>query len=139
MRSHEIAALVALAALIAIGSAALAEDQPPPAPGTSEQDKGFFDELKDDIVEGAESVQQETAAALPDVPSGAVVAFNREKCPAGWSEFPPAEGRVIRGTGDSGDGRPVRPMEIGEAVPADRGREVMIGVPWLGLLICEKD
>ena len=146
MRWSEIAAVFAVAALVAAGAAASAEDKPATEEGAKEGEKGFFGNLKDDIVEGAESVKQEAAAAVPDVPSGAVVAFNREKCPAGWSEFPPASGRVIRGTGDSGDGKPIHSMQIGEAEKADtasrnadEGDYVRAGLPWLGLLICEKD
>lgn len=136
---RELAAAIACAALIAGGAPASADDKPAGEAGAKEDEKGFFGKLKDDIVEGAESVKQEAAAAVPDVPSGAVVAFNRAQCPPGWSEFPPAAGRVIRGTGDAGDGKSVQSMEIGEAGKADGGDEVTAGVPWLGLLVCEKD
>lgn len=147
-------AALALAVLVGLGAgAAMAADDKPAgdgsatAPGGAKQEeKGLLDKLKEDIVEGAEAVKQKAAAAVPDVPSGAVVAFNREKCPAGWSEFPPASGRVIRGTGDSGDGKPVHAMQIGETEKADtasrhaeEGNYVRAGLPWLGLLICEKD
>ena len=48
----------------------------------------------------------QTTAALPP---GAVVAFNSEGCPAGWTEYAPAYGRFIRGIdkgGNRGDGDP---------------------------------
>lgn len=41
---------------------------------------------------------QSTAAP----PAGAVIAFNRSGCPAGWSEYGPARGRFIRGIDKSG-------------------------------------
>lgn len=141
-----LAAGVAMAAEDTGAADAKEGDTPKEGEAPKEGEKGFFGKLKDDIVEGAESVKQEAAAAVPDVPSGAVVAFNRDKCPVGWSEFPPAAGRVIRGTGDSGDGKPVHSMQIGETEKADtasrnadEGDYVRAGVPWLGLLICEKD
>lgn len=42
----------------------------------------------------------QTTAALP---TGAVVAFNLEACPAGWTEYTPAYGRFIRGIDKGGD------------------------------------
>lgn len=143
-----LAAAVALAALLGHGAGialAVAADEKPaaadekPAEAGQKEDKGFFGKLKDDIVEGAESVGESAAAAVPDVPSGAVVAFNRDECPLGWSAFPPADGRVIRGTGNAGDGKPVARMQIGEASLADDGDDVPAATPWLGLLYCEKD
>ncbi len=154
MRWIQGAAALALAVLIGVGGglAVAAEDTPAadggakPESDAKEGEKGFFGKLKDDVVEGAESLKEDAAAAVPDVPSGAVVAFNRDKCPIGWSEFPPAAGRVIRGTGDSGDGKPVHAMQIGETEKADtasrnadEGDYVRAGVPWLALLICERD
>ena len=123
-----------LAATLALGTA-WAED-PPKAP---EEEKGVFEKLGDDIVEGATALKDQAAAAVPDVPSGAVVAFNRDKCPLGWSSFLPAAGRVVRGVGDSGDGQTIGPMQIGEQQEADSGSDVKVGVPWVGLLMCEKD
>jgi hypothetical protein len=128
--------------LLALGAGLLVA-----APGTvsyaaeeaKPEDKGFFEQLGEDIVEGATGLKEQAAAAVPDVPSGAVVAFNRDKCPLGWRSFPPAAGRVIRGTGDSGDGRPVGRMEIGEKELVEGGDDVMVGLPWVGLLICEKE
>ena len=114
---------------------AWAED-PPKAP---DEEKGVLEKLGDDIVEGATALKDQAAAAVPDVPSGAVVAFNRDKCPLGWSSFLPAAGRVVRGTGDSGDGQTIGPMQIGEQQEADSGNDVKVGVPWVGLLMCEKD
>ena len=38
------------------------------------------------------------------VPDGAVVAFNRESCPEGWTDFVPAYGRFIRGIDQRGTG-----------------------------------
>jgi len=124
--------------LVCVGlaiSAAWAED-PPAAPA---EEKGVFEKLGDDIVEGATALKDQAAAAVPDVPSGAVVAFNRDKCPLGWSSFLPANGRVVRGTGDAGDGQTIGPMQIGEQQVVDSGSDVKVGVPWVGLLMCEKD
>ncbi len=42
---------------------------------------------------------QTTAAVL----TGAVIAFNSEACPAGWTEYKPAYGRFIRGIDKGGD------------------------------------
>lgn len=53
----------------------------------------------------ADGTMQTTAA----LPSGAVVAFNSESCPAGWNEYAPAYGRFIRGIdkgGNKGNGDP---------------------------------
>ena len=41
-------------------------------------------------------------AAITATPSGAVMAFNRADCPAGWSIFKAAQGRFIRGVDQSG-------------------------------------
>ncbi|MGD9537585.1 MAG: hypothetical protein AB7P52_12800 [Alphaproteobacteria bacterium] len=143
MQLKMLAAALALAAFLGpgIGLAMAADEPPAAAEGGAEQgeDKGFFGKLKDDIVEGAQSVGEGAAAAVPDVPSGAVVAFNRDACPLGWSPFPPAEGRVIRGTGNTGGDRTVSRMQIGEASKADDGDDVPASLPWLGLLYCEKD
>jgi hypothetical protein len=46
----------------------------------------------------SDGTTQSTAAP----PAGAVIAFNRPACPAGWSEYAPARGRFIRGIDKSG-------------------------------------
>jgi len=120
--------------MLGAGGLAMAADDP-----TKESEKGVLEKLGDDIVEGATALKDKAAAAVPDVPSGAVVAFNRDTCPLGWSSFLPAAGRVVRGVGDPGDGRPVIKMENGEAQLADSGDDVKVGTPWVGLLMCEKD
>lgn len=37
------------------------------------------------------------------LPSGAIVAFDRDDCPPEWVDFNPADGRVLIGTGKMGD------------------------------------
>jgi hypothetical protein len=53
-----------------------------------------------DAVEAAENARLSLQVATP---KGAVVAFNLETCPAGWTEFIPAQGRMIVGVGNSED------------------------------------
>lgn len=103
-----------------------------------EDEGGFFSDLKEGVV----GLKDKAAAQVPDVPAGAVIAFNREECPLGWREFPPAVGRVLMGTGDLGGDETIEPMQIGEAseaAAADDDKAVTAGVPWLGLLYCEKE
>jgi hypothetical protein len=52
----------------------------------------------------AESVRfpDGTLQATAAPPAGAVIAFNLPACPAGWSEYTPAQGRFIRGVDKSG-------------------------------------
>ena len=52
-----------------------------------------------ETVKFADGTTQSTAAP----PAGAVIAFNRSGCPAGWSEYGPARGRFIRGIDKSGE------------------------------------
>jgi hypothetical protein len=40
------------------------------------------------------------------MPPGAVVAFNREECPTGWTVYEPARGRFIRGIDVTGERDP---------------------------------
>jgi hypothetical protein len=44
----------------------------------------------------------EPDGALATMPARAVVAFNRQSCPNGWSQFAPAEGRVVVGLNPGG-------------------------------------
>jgi microcystin-dependent protein len=44
-----------------------------------------------------------------DIPSGAVMAFDLERCPAGWAPFAPAAGRAIIGDNDGRNGLSPRP------------------------------
>jgi hypothetical protein len=105
----------------------------------NEDEGGFFSDLKEGVVE----LKDKAAAQVPDVPTGAVVAFNRETCPLGWREFPPAVGRVVMGAGDlSGDATIVL-MQIDDpseaAAASDKDSAVSAGVAWLGLLYCDKE
>lgn len=60
-------------------------------------------------------VDLRAALVLLDIlmPAGAVVAFNREECPAGWSEYGPARGRFIRGIDPTGERYPDGVRELG--------------------------
>jgi hypothetical protein len=49
------------------------------------------------------------------MPSGAVIAFNKTKCPIGWTEYMPAQGRFIRGIDKSGN----RADPDGERLPGN--------------------
>ena len=131
-----LAAFAFIAALLAVAPAALAQESTEAE--TQEEEGGFFDDLKEYGVD----LKEKAAAQVPDVPSGAVIAFNREECPLGWSEFPPTVGRVVVGIGDAEGGRSVSLMQIGEpdkAAAPTGGVTVAAGQPWLGLLYCEKD
>jgi hypothetical protein len=55
-----------------------------------------------ETVKFSDGTTQSTAAP----PAGAVIAFNRSNCPAGWSEYAPARGRFIRGIDKSGQTDP---------------------------------
>lgn len=44
----------------------------------------------------------EDAIVKAALPQGSIVAFNRQSCPTGWTEFRPAYGRFIRGIDKSG-------------------------------------
>lgn len=44
----------------------------------------------------------EGAIVKAALPQGSIVAFNRQSCPTGWSEFQPAYGHFIRGIDKSG-------------------------------------
>ena len=52
--------------------------------------------------EAVEAAHQANELARLLVPKGAVVAFNLESCPSGWSEYKPAYGRFVRGIDRSG-------------------------------------
>ncbi len=145
-----LAALLIAAVALAQPNAPLAAEEPEaeepaaeePAAGESEEEEesgGFFSDIK----EGVSALADKAAAQIPDVPAGAVIAFNRDECPGGWSDFPPAVGRAIIGAGDLGDGNAIAPMAIGggerAAAAPKSGASVTAGAPWLGLLICEKD
>ncbi len=56
------------------------------------------------VLTGCVSVSggEEEAVAARD---GRVIAFNRDECPRGWTEFEPAYGRFVRGIDKSGAGR----------------------------------
>lgn len=45
---------------------------------------------------------EDPGAALAEMPSRAVVAFNRQTCPNGWSQFTHANGRVVVGLNPGG-------------------------------------
>lgn len=129
-------ALIALSLTVATPLFA-AEDESADAESAEEDSGGFFD----DIREGVSSLADEAVATVPDVPSGAVIAFNRDECPLGWSPFPPADGRVIIGLDTNGDERPL--LSIGEPEAARQAAagdaRVSASLPWLALLYCEKD
>lgn len=44
-----------------------------------------------------------TRTTVSVIPAGAVIAFNLEACPTGWTEYKPAYGRFIRGVDKSGE------------------------------------
>jgi hypothetical protein len=44
-----------------------------------------------------------TQTTVSVIPAGAVIAFNLEACPTGWTEYKPAYGRFIRGVDKSGE------------------------------------
>lgn len=127
------AALIALS--LAFTPPVLAADES----AEEEESGGFFD----DIREGVSSLADDAAATVPDVPSGAVVAFNRDECPLGWSAFPPADGRVIIGLDSSGEMGPDQRLSIGEtSIDAEDDPDethMKASLPWLALLYCEKD
>lgn len=52
--------------------------------------------------QAAEAAQKANDLARLIVPKGAVVAFNLDECPSGWTEFKPAYGRFVRGIDRSG-------------------------------------
>jgi microcystin-dependent protein len=49
-----------------------------------------------------------------DIPSGAVLAFDLDRCPAGWAPFSPAAGRTIIGVNDGANG--LSPLALGATV-----------------------
>lgn len=61
-----------------------------------------------------------TPAPAPSVPSGAVMAFDLERCPAGWAPFAPAAGRTIIGVNDGGNG--LAPRARGDVVGEEAHR-----------------
>ncbi len=50
-----------------------------------------------DAAQAAQHAAEASVAALKASMAGAVVAFNRNACPGGWSLYEPAQGRFIRG------------------------------------------
>ena len=52
----------------------------------------------DALVSEVENLKNQLANQAPDVPSGAVMAFNLSSCPDGWSPFTEANGRFIMGS-----------------------------------------
>ena len=52
----------------------------------------------DTLVKEVENLKDQLANQAPDVPSGAVMAFNLSSCPDGWSPFTEANGRFIMGS-----------------------------------------
>ena len=52
----------------------------------------------DALVSEVENLKNQLANQAPDVPSGAVMAFESENCPDGWTRYEKADGRFIMGT-----------------------------------------
>lgn len=52
----------------------------------------------DTLVSEVEKLKDQLANQAPDVPSGAVMAFESENCPDGWTRYEKADGRFIMGT-----------------------------------------
>ena len=52
----------------------------------------------DTLVSEVENLKDQLANQAPDVPSGAVMAFESENCPDGWTRYEKADGRFIMGT-----------------------------------------
>ena len=52
----------------------------------------------DTLVREVENLKDQLANQAPDVPSGAVMAFESENCPDGWTRYEKADGRFIMGT-----------------------------------------
>jgi len=59
-------------------------------------------ECAQEAVEAAQAAQEALRLAAP---SGAVMAFDRDTCPPGWSEYANAQGRFIRGIDKTGSRR----------------------------------
>ena len=52
----------------------------------------------DTLVSEVENLKDQLANQAPDVPSGAVMAFDSPNCPEGWTRFTQADGRFIMGS-----------------------------------------
>jgi len=76
--------------------------------------------VSQDLVVGGRVV--DPGGAQITIPSGAVIPFDLDACPAGWTEYAPAYGRFVRGVDKSGESRdPAGERAIG-SVQADELR-----------------
>jgi len=108
-----VAVFVALS--LAIAAPTQAQDEESAAESATEStDEEESSSFFDDIREGVANLADGAVASVPDVPSGAVIAFNRDECPLGWSRFPPADGRVIIGLSADEDNGPDQLLSISE-------------------------